>query len=244
MIYPNLHLEVEEGSDRDWMFTGDRDADGPVIDPDSEWELFASMLNWALPSTTARPPARPSVALPLLFGAGDDSSESLAELQADDAWADIPNAPAPADGRVTLLPGRRWQVRGFGARVRLGLEQALLEVESSAPPDYLGTAAVEWRVGGGSWHSTGLVVHPASDGEVQFFDLLAAGVTTPADLETLELRFVHNAGSGGAADFDRVWIRLAADGDADGAPDTLDCAPDDPGAFAPPSDPWLRASGP
>ncbi len=244
VIYPNLHLEVEEGSDRDWMFTGDRDADGPISDPDSEWELFASMLNWALPATVAPPPVRPSVALPLRFGPGDDSDESLSELQADDAWGAIPTLAVVGDGRLTLAPGQSWQVGGFGARVRLGVEQALLEIESSAPADYQGSATVEWRLGQGAWQSTGLQVHPSSDGEVQIFDLLAAGVSTVDDLEALELRFVHDAGSGGVADFDRVWIRLATDGDADGAPDALDCAPDDPGAFAPPSDPWLQAAGP
>jgi len=75
------------------------------------------------------------------------------------------------------------------------------------------------------------------------YDLHAAGVDTLEELRSLEVYFENGASEGDPVHFDRVWVRLAADADADGAPDSLDCDPAAPGAWAAPVDPVLSWDG-
>ncbi len=238
-IYPNLHFEPEEGDTRDWMFVGDHDASGPVTDPESDWDVMASMLAWILPAASAPAPVRPSAGLPVRFGADDTTREAVTELQGDDAWGELPIAVLRGDGRTTVEPGRTMHVTGFGAKTRLAVPEAVLEVEYSAGAGYQGQATVEWRSGGGPWTDSGLQPVPGLTDAVLSADLVAGGLSGVPALQDLEIRFAHDGIAGEPISFDRVWIRLAADADADGAPDAVDCDASDPGAFALPAEPTL-----
>ncbi|MDQ7088392.1 MAG: BPL-N domain-containing protein [Acidobacteriota bacterium] len=242
-VYPNLHLEVEEGSERDWMFTGDNDASGPVTDPDSEWDLFASLLNWSLTGTPATAPTRPSVGLPSRFGQWDSTFEWISEAQDDDAWGDVPTALAYGDGRLSVEPTKVFHLAGFGAKTRAGLPSAVLQVEYSTTAAYNGAEEIWWTIDGNTWNPTGLVPQAGRTDEVLTYDLVAAGVDTPAELENLEIYFENAASTGEPIHFDRVWVALAADGDADGAPDSLDCDAGAADAWAAPVDPTLSWEG-
>lgn len=232
-IYPNLHLEVEEGSTSDWVFAWDNDALGPIVDPESEWDLFASMLHWAAPLATAQAPARPSIALASRFGSGDSSGESLAEAQDDDAFGTPPTNRVPSDGRLTLVAGRTWQLAGFGAKTRVSLPEALLTVEYSSSNTFNSSTPIEWRLGNGAWNATPLVLASSQTDAVVSYNLRAVGVDTPGELAQLEVRYRHTGGSG-VISFDRIELQLAPDADADGAPDSVDCASQDADSFAPP----------
>lgn len=242
-LYSNVHVEVEEGADRDWMALGDRDADGPVFDPESEWDLFSRMLHWVAPQPRATLPARPSLALPLLFGAEDDTAELLGEIHGDDAYGPPPTEPIAWDGRISLSPGHRLHLRGFGGKPRRPFGQARLVFEYSAAADFKGTAAVEWRLGTEGWGSTGLVPAAGARDIVLEFDLHQAGVLTPDQLDQLEVRYIHTGAAGGGISFDRLGVSLPADRDGDGVGDFDDCSPTDPGAFAVPVEPVLSWSG-
>ncbi len=238
-VYPNLHLEMEEGDSRDWTFTGDEDG----ADPETEWDLFASLLGWALTGEPAEEPGRPPVALPSRFGKWDNTWEWISEPQDDDAWGDVPTDLAYGDGRLTLLPGKVFHLAGFGAKARGGVPEAVLEVEYSAPDGYQGAEEIWWTIDGENWNPTGLVPRAGRTDEVLTYDLHAAGVDTLEELRSLEVYFENGASEGDPVHFDRVWVRLAADADADGAPDSLDCDPAAPGAWAAPVDPVLSWDG-
>ncbi len=234
-VYPNLHLEMEEGSSRDWTFTADED--GP--DPETEWDLFAALLDWASTGSPASAPPRPSVGLPSRFGKWDSTWEWVSEAQDDDAWGDVPTELAYGDGRLTVNPGAVFHLAGFGAKARAGVPRVILEVEYSATDGYQGGEEIWWTTDGENWHPTGLIPRAGRTDEVLTYDLRAAGVDTLEELRALEVYFENGAAAGDPVHFDRVWVVLADDADADGAPDELDCDPEVAGAWSEPTDPSL-----
>ena len=245
--YPNLHLEVEEGSSRDWMFTGDFDASGPTPDPESEWDLFAALLDQCAPLDPAPSPApRESLALPTRFGSQDAGWERISEAQDDDAAEPFSDAIVFGDGRLSVAPLSTMHLAGFGHKARLAVPSATLEIEYHTPGTYAGTASLEFSLdAGANWLDTGITPLPGAVDRLEMVDLSALGLDTLEELAAFELRFVHDDpdSAGATIAFDRVWLRLADDRDADGAPDAFDCRADDAGAFALPLESHLSWQG-
>ncbi len=151
-----------------------------------------------------------------VVGGTDTTTELINEINADDTAGASPGAVAAGDGWYTVDKNRILFMDAFNTGGMSGtVTGVMLEVQYSVEGGYTGSNAITWALNGGAQATTGIT---PTNGQVDLtaqYNLFAQGVTTLAQISTLDVRFQNNDGGGGdAVSFDYIKVIVTTAGGA------------------------------